>query len=154
MAWQSHVWQGRSRQEHSVPCTAPLIPSLPSSCAQQSWAGQLCSQCLRKTSVFCAPQHHLASSVSATERTNGRGDRNALKQSNQIRGVRTGRFGIFSLAIIPSLSPFLPSHHLLTRSVLDLLGWWGQLMSLQCPGQDQPSPDPLCLLSATPLPQH
>lgn len=36
--WQSRVWQGRNSQERSVPCTAPLISSLPSSCAQQSWA--------------------------------------------------------------------------------------------------------------------
>lgn len=128
----------------SSPLHSPLISSLPSSRAQQSWAGWLCLQCLRKTSVLCwllcSPDHHLASPGSATERTNGKGDRNALKQSNQVRGVRTGRFGVFSLAIIPSVSPFLPSRHHLTHSVFDLLGWGetGNFLAVPRTGPDIP----------------
>lgn len=130
--WQSpFVWQGRSSQEHPLPCTAPEISSLPSSCARQSTAE------LGRTAVLAMLEENKCPLLAALRSTASSGQLSIsyrknkwergqkcpqAKQSN--KRVRTGRFGPFSLAIIPSVSPFLPSHHHLTRPVLDLLGWW------------------------------
>lgn len=51
--------------------------------------------------LLCTLGHDLASSGLATETANGKGEKNALKQSNQVRGIRTGGFRLFSSAIIP-----------------------------------------------------